>query len=368
MPVPTVPTKTSRGHDELRTRTQRLGQRHRTVLFLVDGRRTLAEVLSLAHQAGAQTGHFEELVRLGLVELPEEHEAAEAIDSGSGALDAPTLTSVALDVPSPQVLRPVAREPAAPAVWIEPEAAAEIAPLTLDEHADATPIDPSRLSNTSMLPPQPVAPPAQHAAVDEPIALQPVQPLARHREPEPEPVPEVQLVDAVAWSDTIPLSQEPREAVWSPPEPAIAVAQKSSRKSGARAAAGGMTAVLNKALGRGRAKPPDDLPPMTPRVEKPSSEQQLIAQVRELLIDTLRIDAPLFAALTHGKVRSAQTQRHLIELVWEIERHRSHARMSRDELISLQQARELLGMGNTLVAGDGQSDRHDDWPTTQPRL
>jgi hypothetical protein len=129
-----------------------------------------------------------------------------------------------------------------------------------------------------------------------------------------------------------------------------------------------MTAVLNKALGRGRAKPVADLPPVTPKIEKPSSEQQLIAQVRELLLDTLRIDAPLFAALTHGKVRSAQTQRDLIELVWEIERHNSHARMSRDELISLQQARELLGMGNTLVAGDSQSDRHDDWPTTQPRL
>jgi hypothetical protein len=365
MPVPTVPTKTSRGHDELRTRTQRLGQRHRTVLFLVDGRRTLAEVLSLAHQAGAQTGHFEELVRLGLVELPEEHEAAEAIDSGSGALDAPTLTSVALDVPTPQDLRPAARESAVPAVWIAPEAAAEIEPLTLDELTDVAPIDPARLSSTSMLPPQPVAPPSQHAAVDEPIVLQPAQPLARHPR-EPEPASDVQLVDAVTWSDTIPLSQEPREAVWSPPEPAAV--SKPSRKSGARAAAGGMTAVLNKALGRGRAKPPEDLPPMTPRIEKPSSEQQLIAQVRELLIDTLRIDAPLFAALTHGKVRSAQTQRHLIELVWEIERHRSHARMSRDELISLQQARELLGMGNTLVAGDGQSDRHDDWPTTQPRL
>lgn len=369
MPVPTVPTKTSRGHDELRTRTQRLGQRHRTVLFLVDGRRTLAEVLSLAHQAGAQTGHFEELVRLGLVELPDEPEpeAAEAIDSGSGALDAPTLTSVALDVPTPQVLQPVAREPAAPAMWIAPEAAAEIAPLALDEHTDVAPIDPARLSTTSMLPPQPVAPPSPHAAVDEPMALQPAQPLAR-RPPEPEPAHEVQLVDVVAWSDTIPLSQEPREAVWSPPEPALVAASKPSRKSGARAAAGGMTAVLNKALGRGRAKPAQDLPPMTPRIERPSSEQQLIAQVRELLIDTLRIDAPLFAALTHGKVRSAQTQRHLIELVWEIERHRSHARMSRDELISLQQARELLGMGNTLVAGDGQSDRHDDWPTTQPRL
>lgn len=354
MTVPSVPTKTSRGHDELRTRTQRLGQRHRTVLFLVDGRRTLAEVLSLAHQAGAQTVHFEELVRLGLVEIPAEHEVSEVIDSGSGALDAPKLTSVALDVPTPQSQPEPEPEPVPPA----------ITPLTIDEHADAAPIDAARLSSTSMIPPQAVAPPSMHAAVDAPIALEPSVPRARRVEPEP--APPVQLVEtAVPWSDTIPLVEEPRETVWAAP---VAVATKPSKKSGARAAAGGMTAVLNKALGRGRAKPVADLPPVTPKIEKPSSEQQLIAQVRELLLDTLRIDAPLFAALTHGKVRSAQTQRDLIELVWEIERHNSHARMSRDELISLQQARELLGMGNTLVAGDSQSDRHDDWPTTQPRL
>lgn len=363
MTVPSVPTKTSRGHDELRTRTQRLGQRHRTVLFLVDGRRTLAEVLSLAHQAGAQTVHFEELVRLGLVEIPAEQVVSEAIDSGSGALDAPRLTSVALDVPTPHQPEP-ARAPSQPE--LEPVVPA-ITPLAIDEQPDVAPIDAARLSSTSMIPPQPVAPPSLHAAVDEPIALEPAP--ARPRHVEPEPAAPVQLVEvAVPWSDTIPLAEEPREAVWNPPAPAATVAAKPSRKSGARAAAGSVTAVLNKALGRGRAKPVEDLPPITPRIEKPSSEQQLIAQVRELLLDTLRIDAPLFAALTHGKVRSAQTQRDLIELVWEIERHNSHARMSRDELISLQQARELLGMGNTLVAGDSQSDRHDDWPTTQPRL
>lgn len=366
MTVPSVPTKTSRGHDELRTRTQRLGQRHRTVLFLVDGRRTLAEVLSLAHQAGAQTVHFEELVRLGLVEIPAEQEASEAIDSGSGAFDAPKLTSVALDVPMPQLPEPPrALVQPQPEPELEPVAPA-LTPLTIDEQAEVAPIDAARLSSTSMIPPQPVAPPSLHAAVDEPIALEPAP--ARPRRVEPEPAPPVQLVEvAVPWSDTIPLAAEPRETVWTPPASAVAT-KKPSRKSGARAAAGSMTAVLNKALGRGRAKPIEDLPPVTPKVEKPSSEQQLIAQVRELLLDTLRIDAPLFAALTHGKVRAAQTQRDLIELVWEIERHNSHARMSRDELISLQQARELLGMGNTLVAGDSQSDRSDDWPTTQPRL
>ena len=48
----TVPFKTPLGHEELRSRAQRLGQRHRTILFLVDGKRALSEVLSLAKKAG----------------------------------------------------------------------------------------------------------------------------------------------------------------------------------------------------------------------------------------------------------------------------------------------------------------------------
>src|SRR2546423_14660264 len=70
MAIPPVPFKTQLGNDELRFRTLKLGQRHRTILFLIDGRRPLAEVLSLAQQAGAATQYFEDLLRLGLVELP----------------------------------------------------------------------------------------------------------------------------------------------------------------------------------------------------------------------------------------------------------------------------------------------------------
>ena len=53
MSVTTIPTKTPLGHEEMRRRTGGLGQRHRTILFLIDGRRPLSEVLSLALKAGA---------------------------------------------------------------------------------------------------------------------------------------------------------------------------------------------------------------------------------------------------------------------------------------------------------------------------
>jgi hypothetical protein len=51
------------------TRARRLSQRHRTVLFLVDGRRNLAEVQRMAVLAGASEMLLGELVDLGLVAL-----------------------------------------------------------------------------------------------------------------------------------------------------------------------------------------------------------------------------------------------------------------------------------------------------------
>lgn len=70
MSIGSAPVKTSRGREELGGRVRALGQRHRTLLLLVDGRRSLAEVLSLGRQAGAQERHFEDLERMGFVQRP----------------------------------------------------------------------------------------------------------------------------------------------------------------------------------------------------------------------------------------------------------------------------------------------------------
>ncbi len=66
----THPVKTADGQDELSSRKRRLGQRHRTVLLLVDGRRSADEVRALARQAGVPPGCFEELLSLGLIAQP----------------------------------------------------------------------------------------------------------------------------------------------------------------------------------------------------------------------------------------------------------------------------------------------------------
>jgi hypothetical protein len=64
------PQRTASGHAELATRGRRLSQRHRTVLLLVDGRRSGEDIRKLAAQAGASAQCLDDLLSLGLVTWP----------------------------------------------------------------------------------------------------------------------------------------------------------------------------------------------------------------------------------------------------------------------------------------------------------
>lgn len=66
-----APIKTPDGQAELATRRRRLSQRHRTVLFLVDGRRSESQVKALAGQAGVPESCYGELVEMGLIMVPQ---------------------------------------------------------------------------------------------------------------------------------------------------------------------------------------------------------------------------------------------------------------------------------------------------------
>ena len=65
-----VPVKTADGVAELAHRARGLSQRHRTVLLLVDGQRPVSQILATAQAAGVQTTVFDELISLGMVEVP----------------------------------------------------------------------------------------------------------------------------------------------------------------------------------------------------------------------------------------------------------------------------------------------------------
>lgn len=66
-----APIKTPDGQAELATRQRRLSQRHRTVLFLVDGRRSEVQVKALAAQAGVPESCYGELIEMGLIMVPQ---------------------------------------------------------------------------------------------------------------------------------------------------------------------------------------------------------------------------------------------------------------------------------------------------------
>ncbi|MFM9916515.1 MAG: hypothetical protein ACKVOX_11955 [Rhizobacter sp.] len=242
MPTPVPPVKTPLGHEELRTRSHGLNQRHRTMLFLVDGRRPLSEVLALALQAGASTSHFEDLVHLGLVGL--------AIDPSAVTEDPPSQQG-ALDSGG------ISTRSGVLAVELDPR------PVPAEELPRA------------------------------------VRPPFVQRAPVTDPAPPV--------SRPAPLNAEDRELP--------------------------QAIVQSRALAQAAA-------------------DELFQQVRELLIDTLRVDSPVFSAITLMRVHRARSPKELINLVWEIERHLGVSRKRRREMLSLHRARELLGMGNTQVSLD----------------
>jgi hypothetical protein len=99
----TVPVKTPEAVTELGSRQRKLSQRHRTVLLLVDGKRSELQVRQMALQAGAAGTCFDELVELGMIAL-----------TGVEA-EAPVSAPMPLaDTPSPAPLRAFDLPPAGP--------------------------------------------------------------------------------------------------------------------------------------------------------------------------------------------------------------------------------------------------------------
>jgi hypothetical protein len=365
MATPAAPTKTPLGHDELRRRTRAFGQRHRTILFLVDGRRTLSEVLSLAQQAGAQTCHFEELVRLGLIEVPSENMAPDPVWTVPGGLDTPRVTSVELDLPAAQELpmsgvqtelpfEEIDFVSPRPLVPIEPEPQHEVAavdslPPCVDASAALTP------ASDTPVEPAPAGAPTGIAEITPPPSVEVLATLARvaaqgHQRKLRSTVPVAAPALAVMTGSMARMPAQPK--------PKTAPVRRSSQ----REAPGPRTISPHrpKATAARRAPSRDNsrgIADPTRGSGAPTGEQML-QHVRELLIEALRLDMPLLRARTATRVRAAKSGDELIDLVWEIEKRLSSARQSRDELISLHRARELLGLGNTVVTSEGLSSQY----------
>ncbi|MFN3295530.1 hypothetical protein [Caldimonas sp.] len=167
MSTPAIPTKTALGHEELRHRVHRLSQRHRTVLLLVDGVRPLAEVLGMAQKAGASTQHFEELLRLGLVELPVPPAPPPAVQEPAGVLRSVSVPALA---PAPQAA------PAAEAATPQPQgplarALAEAAQPAPEAHPAQPPSAAKAPAPARRRTPAPAARPSRRGAAPPPPPL-----------------------------------------------------------------------------------------------------------------------------------------------------------------------------------------------------
>lgn len=293
MSPPIVPTKTPLGQEELRRRTGGLGQRHRTILFLIDGRRPLSEVLSLALKAGAATSHFEDLVRLGYVELPPESPAEPAVPP-----EPPADVSVPAGV-----------------------AEARITHLELEVPATAELPMPA--------PPEP--PPVDEPEIVEPPAFAPTEPA----EIDPD---HIVLVEPL-WAASPPAPPPPAPRPPPPPPP----------PPPARAPAAAR-----------RAPPPPAAPATPPPPAVPDEDLPALDQARACLIEAIRVDAQPAGSRIAERARQAKSVAEMIEVVWVMERGLSHSERSHRGLVQLQRARELLGLGNTLVDEDSRPSRLDD--------
>jgi len=120
-----LPVKTPEGQAEIRQRQRGLSQRQRTMLLLVDGRRSVAQVKQVAVQAGATDTAFDELLDLGLIAVREPAVPARPVPA------APVSAPVAPDseIPAPAIAAPVLAAPAPPAPT-SPVYAADEAPTS----------------------------------------------------------------------------------------------------------------------------------------------------------------------------------------------------------------------------------------------
>lgn len=328
------PRKTELGQEELRKRTRKLSQRHRTVLLLVDGKRSRTEVLTLAQQAGSAPSLFDELLAMGMVEEP-------SVPTVPAPLaEAQTVQTAAEPRPEPQAApQPEAQLEAQvdspPAPQLQPvEAAADGAPAAVEAERVEIEIAPPVTDAAAEPPAVPSADdaPAQPAPADPPLVTEPVTavPFVDRRVAD-QPVP-VERRAARAKVTFAPPSDEPPPVRNSGPAPLVGPAES-------------LAAEL------------PELAPTTPL----DPEQRLLTEVRGLLVGTLLIDGPVSSSLLALRVGRAKTRDELIGLVWEIEHSLARSRRPREARGRLERARDLLGLGNTLVDEDTSFGRDSQW-------
>jgi hypothetical protein len=128
---PLAPVRTEAGAQELRARALGLPQKVRTVLLLVDGKRSVADVRKLMQGAGVAPESLQQLIDLNLIDLPGAPGAGAPASAAAAAVSAPVAAAPA-------------SLPVAPAAGNRPKEAEAAKPgkPTLAEILGGVPIDP----------------------------------------------------------------------------------------------------------------------------------------------------------------------------------------------------------------------------------
>jgi len=308
--TPPPPVKTALGHEELRQRTRTFSQRHRTVLLLVDGKRLQDEVLALALKAGVAPNFFDELVAAGLVDLQE----------------------------------PVAEAEVAVAPASEPDVAvggAEVAAAAEPPAVDRADLDEAVFHDVVL-----GVEVSERPEMPEPAPLTDLQGGRAEARPEPSfedsvPVPLVLPAGSTEALPVRPARVKFAAPLYQPPPPRPAGTER--RSAAPRLTPG--PSLLARRAGDGGVLRDESKP-------APVDEEPMLAEVRSLLIGTLLVDGPVSSSLTVLRVGRARDRYELIGLVWQIERALVTARRPVEAMSRLRRARELLGLGNTVVDED----------------
>jgi hypothetical protein len=122
------PVKTAEGRAEITRRSRALNQRLRTVLLLIDGRRTISQIRTVAEQVGAPNTCLDDLLNMGLVALPEPA-AATSAPAAETAVAPAVVAAPELPVAAPAAAPIEATPPPVVEAAAEPESVAVIEPI-----------------------------------------------------------------------------------------------------------------------------------------------------------------------------------------------------------------------------------------------
>lgn len=286
-------SRTQAGNTELQTRARKLPQRLRTLLLLVDGKRSAAEVSQMAVQAGAPADGLEILMSQGFVQsdAPSSVPLSEASTTPSTTPITPVVTVTQAPLIEQQLLPPTAPAQKMPS---EPV----LVPQQTDEAFSLTPALEAPATLNQLVDPDPILVPPQ---AEESFAFSPSleAPATINKPVDPDGVEE-EFPDTLLMGDPSTSDIDPIESFIE--EHAIAPSSISNFLSG----------------------------------------ETRVTQARMLLLTALKKDAPVAGAMLSVRVSRAKFREDLLELLDDIASKLAKSDTPERGARIIEQARELL--------------------------